>query len=245
MATYNAQEIRFTNDAWVGATWGYQIVKYQDHQCGYDGCCYYGQSKTYNLVGSIPLDAGNQIKPTYSTGFHFDDAFGDTIVIDPTSNKRVKYSITGTEFSITPHFDGIEDISSPVPAGQGILTISCSAPVSTEKGYLEQIIVNENGTIKFSKTYDTSNASEVFRIGLVNSKTYDITLIQKYNLAMPYEIPAWVTATHKVTLSNAVEPGNDMNLIIEGDNQSIGTQLWYSVSYAGKNWHLKDNATID
>lgn len=242
MATYNAQEIRFTNGAWVGANWGYVE---DDDQFSFDGCCYLGQSITYNLVELMSPNMSNQIKPTYSTGFHLDDGFGDTIVIDPNSNKRVKYRITGTEFSIKSHFDGIEDIAPPVPAGQGILSISCSAPVSTEKGYIEQIIVNESGTTKFSNTYDTSNAGEVFKVGLINGKSYDITLIQKFNIAMPTEVPAWITATREVTLSNAVEPGNDMNLTIEGANVSVGTQLWYSVSYGSNNWHLNDNVTIN
>jgi hypothetical protein len=194
-------EIRFDNESWTGSSFSvtftqkdYSGAEYSDKIDS--GNLYLYQTKILTFE-NISRCGSDYLPPTEANGIKVEASFtSDTCsqrwILDPNANLRAKYRATGTEFKIKLHFDGTEEISSPVQPGEGDLRIENNCNVSTEQGLIQQVIIKENGNDYFSKTWDTHNKSSIAHVGLKKGANYAILLREAYNMAGPTDVPAFI-----------------------------------------------------
>lgn len=218
-------EIRFDNESWTISSfelkYSYKelmgdVVKTQVET----DALYKGQKQTISFAKISP-DITGALCPTIKNGIRVESSFNsDTCnqrwLLDPDANLRAIYRATGTEFKLTLHYDGTETVYPPVPAGDGDLCITNTCGVSTLQGLLQQVIIKENGANYFSKTWDTSNASESVHVGLKKGANYAIQLREVYNMAMPSDVPAYVYINAYINIKNCQAHNGTLTLIGTG-----------------------------
>lgn len=243
--------IRFENESATIANFSFSYI-WQD---GYSkdtrtfsvesGSLYLGQSKEITFDSMSPDSAGNMC-PTTDEGIRVESMFNHNTckqkwILDPNANLRAKYRATGSEFSLTLHYDSTEPVSPPVPTGYGDLKIVNTCGVSTEQGLLQQVVIQEDGKDYFSKTWDTHNASSAYHVGLKKGANYSIHMREVYNLAMPGELPVYVYINAYINIQNC--QAHDGTLTLIGTGLPTGSEN-YTFDYNGKHYDYTQTLNI-